>query len=60
MKIKFTQLRELADGRIVNLGDTLESPKDGSDELMQAYVDNGIAVPAAFDPKPKEVIADAS
>jgi len=44
MKITFTQHRELTGGRIVKPDDTLESPKDGTDALLQAYVDNGIAV----------------
>ncbi|OHD20428.1 MAG: hypothetical protein A2Y38_26335 [Spirochaetes bacterium GWB1_59_5] len=46
MKITFTQHRSLAGGKTVNPGDTLESPKDGPDELLQAYVINGIALEA--------------
>lgn len=60
MKIRFTQHRELASGKIVQPGDTLESPKDGSDELLQAYVDNGVAVVSGVsEVKPKEVSTNA-
>lgn len=55
MKIRIIQHRELAGGKIVQPGDMLESPKDGSDELLQAYVDNCIAVVAGpTEPKVKE------
>jgi hypothetical protein len=44
MKIKFTEHRELAGGKTVKPGDEFESPRDGSDDLLQAYINNGIAV----------------
>jgi len=44
MKIEFTASKELIDlARTVKPGDTLEAPKDAPEELLQAYVDNGIA-----------------
>jgi hypothetical protein len=46
MKITFTQHREIVNGRIVKPGDTLESPKDATDEQLQAYVDNEVATVA--------------
>lgn len=61
MKITFTQVRELPSGRIVNPGETLESPKDGTDETLQAYVNNGVAVVAsAADTKAKEKPANGN
>lgn len=44
MKIVFTQHRELTDGKTVKPGDTLETSKAAPDELLQAYVNNGVAV----------------
>ena len=63
MKITITQYRELPGGRKVKPGDTLESPHDGPDALLTAYVRNGIAAadaPAApaAEPAPKEVTED--
>jgi hypothetical protein len=44
MKIEFTDHRELIDiGRTVKHGDVLESPLDAPEDLLQAYVSNGIA-----------------
>jgi hypothetical protein len=44
MKIEFTKFRTLDTiARTVKPGDTLESPKDAPDELLRAYVTNGIA-----------------
>jgi hypothetical protein len=44
MKIKFTEHRHLdALSRTVTPGDTLESPTDAPADLLQAYVDNGVA-----------------
>lgn len=44
MKIEITKTRDLdALSRIVKPGDVLESPKDAPEELLQAYVNNGIA-----------------
>ena len=59
MKITITQHRELIPGRIVKPGDVLESPKDGSEEALQAYVNNQIAT-MAIEPRPtkKTEVAD--
>lgn len=44
MKIEFTQSKELIDlSRTVKVGDTLVSPADAPEELLRAYVTNGIA-----------------
>lgn len=43
MKIQFTQRRELSGGRKVAPGDTLQAPQDAPEDLLQSYVDNGIA-----------------
>lgn len=56
MKITFTQHRELAGGRIVRPGDTLESPRDASEELLAAYITNGIAIEATSG-KPAKITA---
>lgn len=58
MQITFTQYRELAGGRIVRPGDTLEAPRDASEELLAAYVANGIAVESAPGRKPAEITED--
>ena len=45
MRIEFTKHQELLDiGRSVKPGDVLESPKDAPEELLQAYVNNNIAI----------------
>ena len=44
MKITFTKFRDLdALSRTVRPGDTMESPADAPEELLRAYVNNGIA-----------------
>lgn len=43
MKIQITQRRELPSGK-VKPGDILEAPKDGTEEELRAYVQNGIAI----------------
>lgn len=61
MKIQFTESRELPSGRIVKPGDTFESPKDGTEETLQAYVQNGVAVEVAVAAaKTKEVKPDVN
>lgn len=52
MKIRFTEHRELSGGRIVKPGDTMESPADGTGELLSAYVSNGIAELTSGTPLP--------
>lgn len=57
MKIEFIAPRDLdALSRSVMPGDVLESPKDAPEELLQAYVGNGIAreIPAQTKPAPKD------
>jgi hypothetical protein len=45
MKIEFTESRELLElGRTVGAGDVLESSDTIPEELLWAYVDNGIAI----------------
>lgn len=44
MKVEFKRPGELVDlSRTVKRGDILESPQDAPEELLQAYVNNGIA-----------------
>ncbi len=44
MKIEFISHRDLLElARTVKPGDTLESPTDAQEELLQAFVNNGIA-----------------
>ena len=61
MKIEFTKPRELVDlARTVKPGDLLESPKDAPEELLRAYVQNGIAIEARLDLKPAPPAAPSS
>jgi hypothetical protein len=53
MKIEFTENQELIDlARTVNRGDTLVSPSDAPEELLQSYVANGIAKEVGVGQKP--------
>jgi hypothetical protein len=57
MKIIFTQRRELP-GRKVKPGDIMEAPRDGSDELLRAYVTNGIAAISGGEPERETEVDD--
>ena len=65
MKIEFTQYRKLDDlSKTVAPGVTMESPADAPEELLRAYITNGIAkevgvsqsLPDTLAPAPKEDI----